>query len=1827
MNNRLAQLIGMLEPHGFSAEEVQSALFMIRAHWNLAAIVWCCRHLMDLVDTFPEIGAAPAFPDQARRMEVLRQIADLKNDVDPHFLGGFIAHNHAAETPLRPYSGESGLCDLLLIKPREQAGSEHQNAFRKIQAWFAWQTFQHQARVHQSADYLAYLNGQDRAVSLNKALGTRIYGAFLTLRALADVHKASEASVVAGLLDGFDAEKATVLARQVRMAHSQKERGHWKWSASNDPAFGRENLTKAKAINANVGRFLQLIWLRREVNEVDIEARRRAISRRVRRIEVGRYGSVVTVGLDAGTNVMPGGFAVEIHRREPARKETVSKEDAGYEDPDLEEDPGDGEGVEPETVLFLGDGDPMASWYAAKSMSHHAEAANAMLPWPPWRLSKPAIAAILRCVTGRFDESVMVQRARLTIGLSLLTGRSLEEASKLLIEKDASLSSEGDFQMAISLPDYVLHVLAGSPKLAAHHPLPEYCAPWATTLRLPLPTEWHRLIYFLEGRTHRYSDAVLRKARELLAALPPEWGITPRGVSGALKLALLDRSRDDLGWVKVITNAHEANFDNLIHYASYNRAEAERRWHEIVSDWTGPLPASRLAAVDGERVGAFQGIEIQKVAEQIGQLKARFKESVREQRWDAVYNQLTRYLSMWIGLATAGRKTRQPVPGAITADGWALVRDKSRPDGSTDRYVPFRETLLEQIGVLRAVTAALSLADASFALPPPGRDHLLNLRVFLKDHQSRPFQPKYLDRTMILRNLPGNWGRKLIRSAAPELLGRFKDAGLGHWVRGRHPWTYTSTFPSQEFRVQWLALQAEMEHKLGFEVLRIGDLPINPPPIRYSLPSTAPKPEASSPEEMRDEEIESLLLRADEEFYKATFAWQPPSPEAGLGLARDAVRIRASQPDTNLAQDAERICEYIRKKTRIPLFASRPRKRFQMNWMVHDNEFRCLVYLEQQLLPAIERDLAHLPARGQSADAMRIDAGRLIVAAALRGGVVSTAHLDAFLTFVASDKPMQAVGSARLMEMQVRSQRSKDLMRRTLLLEPYLSILVTSERDHLRSFLLTALAIEPDKRRHRWTAAVRAYLRSLMIPADITIAALLGAVRQRIQLSASPVLAAYASGELLTEDLSVAEFRRLAGLVPAAGRPDITSASMVFEDDEDHELPADLNEGRVNFALQLCGFQSPDAREWQRKIRQIEVKKSGTSAGPAAPFQRLLCQFAHYMLQEYFEREGDHLSKRVRASLKHNLTIVWAGLAGFADQKGSQNGIDESTLQNLADLTAEHFPARKHHGAWSRFRRFLADSTVEHAGFEIGVLAEEGGSTVSAKIISGPELVRISQLLASVRSNIGTPENRLAAGRHFTLTALTGARRAEIENLRWLDFDGDMIRIRPYEGRTLKTMSSERVVPMALLDDSLRGLLKIQHELSVEKPIDANKEHSASGDNFFNRVSKVMKVATGDQDFGPHHLRHTKASALTLSMLSNAVSLKTLEADLPWVSGLLPADAQRDALLGSAGQCGQGLKAIGALLGHLHETTTLRHYAHTLGIGLYAYHLGLPRIPFQTAFAERISSRATLYRYVQQHQGKSDTAQLRALRDDLETLSQLQRDQRSDEWVGQDLVFRDETPLRFDGVEQEDAENQSKVQSLFSYFENVDRYLSTGEGNAPEEIDTLKASLKALGDIPSGKKGSTLPRHPMPRKGVDGTPLPEMPLPGVAVGNATILLAWLQRIKTEQPADYRWLISKWLYASDVLEGSMRLDGPDEIERIQAMNVDTGILLEIWESPVAKGRKKSGTPQCRFRIRFMASGANASATGARLVGRASSAVRWALTWMAIRDGVAGKNDRG
>jgi integrase len=197
----------------------------------------------------------------------------------------------------------------------------------------------------------------------------------------------------------------------------------------------------------------------------------------------------------------------------------------------------------------------------------------------------------------------------------------------------------------------------------------------------------------------------------------------------------------------------------------------------------------------------------------------------------------------------------------------------------------------------------------------------------------------------------------------------------------------------------------------------------------------------------------------------------------------------------------------------------------------------------------------------------------------------------------------------------------------------------------------------------------------------------------------------------------------------------------------------------------------------------------------------------------------------------------------------------------------------------------------------------------------------------------------------------------------FLDIDEDMLRIRPYGEHQLKTLGSERVVPMNLLSQTIqKGLDDIYKNKKYSILMsDEDSEHRP----FFNQISQILKKVTGDVDLSLHHLRHTFASAYTLKCLQTVVDFKALTIELPWLQTWMPSNEQFNTLVGNEGQVGQGIKAISRVLGHLHESTTLKHYVHILFLATYAYSMQQQQPNLHTAFFKRVMSRSNLFRHFQ----------------------------------------------------------------------------------------------------------------------------------------------------------------------------------------------------------------------------------------------------------------------
>lgn len=1855
MNTHLSKLQEAMESrHGVSAEQLRDVLFLLRAHYNLAGIVMCCRRLVELLDHFSWLEAALTPESHSTFLSVVRTIASLK-DADSHFLADTTRRNKNKETPLRPFSGDSALCDLLLIKPGHGTSETQNEVYSWAQAWFAAQVVRYQTRTHRKTEYFAYLDQQERDKGMSRLIdgqGSRVYGAMRLLRMLGDPAHEALTHEVFGLVKEWGLEGSEQFIDL--LAAALKKRGvpgvgliAERYGGTTDEVqrriahlrtfdqrFGRREQGEDAADLRLLARFLESVWTGKRTIGADRIA---AITKRIRdahrKLNVERYGEIEALPQRVERGIGNGGILVDV-RLSGRRPKGGDKE----EDAPAHRDSDDGP-VEPDLQIFVGNGDPVGAYYAAKSASHHVEAENALLRWPQWRMSEAGLEAVCALITSTADTTPLTDWARLLIAVSLASGRRFPAAVFKLIADDPL----PDDQPAITITDKVLHVPAAKPHLKGHvdtsDPLPEFCAPWAPTLRLPLPRAWHplveRLAHAPKPRTARIESA----ADALLEALPAELAVTEKGVAHALRLALLEAGRDDLALVKVLTDASEANTANLIHYASYPRHEVEALWASIVSRWAGPLADCELPGRHGERVGSPFGLEVSKVASAVAALKAEVREAFEAKDWARGQTLITIYLALWLGLGTAGRGTRHPIPPFINNAGWALVQDKHRPDESTDRFVPLSEPLRLQIDRVRTLAEAFAVADPAFDAPDPEAPDSPPLRLFVKN-QPALFQPSHWRVVDAIKALPRNWARRLVRSESPELLGRFKDAGLGHWVRGRHPWSWTSTFPAQVFARDWLAVQARLEAALGFEILEVpwlADHPRRPTQHRAWSAARSGHEEASSATKstLTDEAIQGLFRACSKNGEFETLI-EHADPEVGRWLLLRALAklhgTERTSADPTYTADAVAMGAYLRRTQNLCFFVNPPRARFQRNWMVASNAFSDLLRVEREFLPAIEADLSALPPIEDNND-VRI--GRLIAAVAVRVGLLDTQHIDAFFIALANGGSIHAVGEARLIELRVRTKRSSMPVRRTVLLEPFVSVLLMTEAqvlDEVRHPYSDRLI---PHRYLQWDGYFRAYLGALKLEDEPSLPRFLAALRQKLMLEASPILAAYASAELPSFDLPISEFCRLAGYAmrpsevpvghselqdPVKDRAVWADAEYVLysqkpSPNDDEAMPKDLQQRSSNLAHRFSSRSSPYLSEWMR-LTKLDLKPL------KLPADRLLGLFAKHLIQEVQQnsvgKKRAASAHRFKREISRNLKIVWAALAQFREQPEALNPLGDRTLRRLIDLTADHFSLRQHRAAWSRFRTFLLSADAAEAGIPIKVGNETPDEFVSAKILSRKEMDSIEALLGSVQSGIGTAANRYAAQGHFGLTRDLGARRSETELLRQVDVDGELVRIREYEGRTLKTKASSRAVPLQLLCAELRA--RFHQRSTAGTLLGTLAGQSVSGTNFYDRVSKAMKEATGDPDVGLHHLRHSKASLMLLRMLGNVVPLDRLAIELPWLPASLPTEAEAETLLGSAGQAGQGMKAISALLGHLHETTTLHHYVHTLGIAMHAHALAQPPISLARAFHRRLSMGSSLYRHQQELEvlGHSPQVQTYRLRAKIEAHEE-RAHRRSIPVPRRTPLLRSSLPLDKRPVILQGSPLQDAVIQLLDRWESLQKGFFHGTGSSPEVSLELRSRLRDLAAIGSGKVGSKRPRHPMPLLGDDGTPLPQPLLPGLPVKYAAALIAWLLRLHRDHFSDFEWLIDRWLHASHSISGAMRLSRPGDLERARGLSLDEAVRIEISTIHQTKSRARiDPKPRYQMTIKLGAkAGVNPRGSGGKKEGwRSAGAVRWVMTWAAV-----------
>lgn len=1672
MNIYFKQLLEWINQNeNIEEQQLIQALFLLRAHYNLAGIVVICQRIFKLI----EDDKLSTFNDE---LNTLKIISRLQSDEQySHFFSETTDKNKHKLTPLRPFTGESGICDLLLI----QAGlRKNHESFDKVITWFLEQIFYFQKRVHTLEHYSNYLNG-DGSIKLKFQKGFRVYNAFLAIRLLGDPSH----------------EDILEQVKELLIHNSPKQLIPLMSVVSEDKRLNE--------IFYALKLFLSQIW---ENNLLKNKKKRREFLHRIglkhKKLILQRYGSI-SIAIQALEDVD------EIHRG-------LISEVFPYDQIEEDETP-----LEPLFTFFLAEqSDLIRGFYAAKSSYQHIEAANVGLVWTKWRLSLKSIQKVFQLCQPSNTDSSLILRAKLALILSLLTGRSITELTAPCFSQNTDQNIAIQYDHTLSA--YVLSVLAGTPTLKTKPEDSKFHVPWTKTLHLVLPSELNDLINQVKNlgiRTRQ--QAVEREVKTLINSAPKSLEISLKSIRDILPRLLYEHSKGDLAVVKAVTNASGRNYDNLIHYASFEQRQLEQLWAKCLRTINIYIPEYRHAS--SERVGSPIGIKIVELQDEITQIKKKILEAAQQKNWQVLFDHLTLYTALWMNLATAGRGIKQPFARLISQQGWALIQDKHHQDESTDRYVPLTADLIKQIQVLRGLMGMLG--------------EQVEARVDLSSYAVQLCDPYQID------GLVKNWARKLVRSDHNQLPGRFKDAGLGHWVRGRHPWDMLSVFPVSKFKQQWIDVQENLQERLGFECLDGFDfLKIqNMPTFVLGKESTVTQAETKPLIQYSENDVKEWLENSTYRAYCELVFEKNPEPQVALELGHLLACDLAKNTKIDLPQAVKTYCAYIRDKTKIPLFVQLPQEATR-TWLTSENSFGTWCYIEQQLLDLIQNDLDHLPAH-KNCD---VEIGRLLVVLSMYAQLCRVSHLQAMLQFIASDQPIVAIGNSRLVELKVSNDRSTTKIRRTVLLSPYVSTLILVDRQYIQLRLKEILAQPKNQQRIAWQKCFTIYLKYIGLKSTLSLAQWLKALQQNVMLNSTPLIAGYISGQVLTEDLSINELLRLSEYQK------LTSDL----DSKEPEIEIEIGDEQLHLSDLLAMIEKLK-HESRSSIWLKQLANNHTNHHSVY----LLTCFVQWLI---LRCDAENLSLQNRNMIHLHLAIVSAGILGFSEDLTADCYIDEDVFQKWMELTQEYFPHRKHLAAWNRFREFLIQLNDERI-----TLHKRTAHQVSAKVFSRNEVQQIIQILQSVESGVNDAALRQEIQRHFRLSAAMGVRRSETLHLRPLDIDEDMLRIRPYGEHQLKTLGSERVVPMNLLSQTIQKGL--DHIVNNQKDSILMSDVNSEQRHFFNQISQILKEVTGDVDLSLHHLRHTFASAYTLKCLQTVVDFKALTIELPWLQTWMPSNEQLNTLVGNEGQVGQGIKAISRVLGHLHESTTLKHYVHILFLATYAYSMQQQQPHLHTAFFKRTMSRSTLFRHFQQINQQHDKPQYE-LRNTIE--KHVLKKSQNQKWI----IYAQKR--------QNSTEKPTK-HPLFQQFEGIERYLISGQGQPRSDIEAWKRALVTIANIPSGKRGSNIGRHPLSVPGKLAR-LPEL-LNAVDFNSAQEILERFDHLEQNQSETYNWLIKKWLYESNVTKVLMHFTVEDEAMLL--------ILKKYHFFPIVMKHNKYDY----FRIMSQQASLNA--------------VRWVLAWLSVR----------
>lgn len=1817
------------------------ALRLISAPYSLEAVAPYCGRFIALVDEVPAL-LPPDLGKLGSQLAILREIAVAGAD-DSYF--GQSHYPRDSPTPLQPYTGDGPLCDVLMLQTHRASNDP---VFERITRWFVWLCLRYHHNSLSAAVYDRYLDGEESPNNrLNKEdAGGPISAAGCQIRKLADPDQQTAREALCNLGLELSDQQGRYFARCAQLVHRVPKIGAYqtkRWARENQLSEeeARAQLEHMRNdVHGAIRHVLRLVWRLTERGDGGVaRARVRDVHRQYSRPRVHRYGHVrEEVRVDDEDEEDAAG-SIDAYVSGPLRAPGPRlPPDAWVEEG---EDPDEPDGDALYHIHIGGKGeDAIASYYAAKGKRYADEYENALLTWSKKRLSRDALAALTASLRLTGSETLEVWAAKLIVLISLMTGRTLGEAKNARIDLTTGSVGPRDAEIVLSVPQGALYVQAAAPELSRSQKKRKRRLTHVIGQRLAieLPPIASELLGNATWRGDRQLNLqrFAHAAKAWLAELPGQFAIKPSSLREALLFPLLEQTGGDLGLVKVITNRKSLNFTNIIHYAAYPAYRASEHWAKALTRLLGTEIQPRPSPVDDPSelpyVGTPDAMDKDALCSEFDRLRERLHACLRSPQADGsampairAHNLLTLYTLLWLNLATAGRARVSPAPIAMIGN-VALVADKHRSDGSAERLVPLTSGALAQLRAYFAYVWHLALRMPELRpIADTFSTGVIQFQFLKADGQVIGYRPKWLYEQEHLIPMPGNWARKLVRQELTGIGGRFLDAGLGHWVAGRHPYRVTSNFAFCRFREHWLAGEERLERELGFEVIahpQVASAPIEWPVAGALKPLRRPDPAKDNKHADTESEpcfdFEAECRRVDEGLYEGICEASEKDPKAAAALVTQMARRRRGSKE-EIREFVRACCAAARQAWRVPIFADVPRYQFQHDWLIDLEALYNLSYFTDRILPAFHAELEHLPAATDPACADAVDLGRFVMLCIWRQGLVTWPVLDAFLKSYCTGGVL-ATGQLRYVPSRVRCRRNGAVMGRISYLEPYCQAYLIVEYARIKAALAPLLEMNPQQRRARMQSALCQYLQTLVqVEVGNLLTITLSAAQQYQLIHGSPILAAYASAEFETHDLPDEEIRHLAGYEARSAREssvDFTDSLEQTRREERVSLPSAELMPDQDIVRKIARRQSPRVTMMRQEIEKLKTK---------SPLPRLLQIFAGWYLSHEAKQHGGQIKPAEKRQFQHIVEVVGYALIGFGIGADTELTIDEASLVNVEEQFRDMHVDIDTSAPFQVFRRFLRQRAgriaAEKAGFMIGEIEPPPPRGVLAKIVTTACLRAVADSIGRVdQSGLGNRDVRIVARRHLDCVALFGLRRTEAEHIREMDAQGDLIRVQPYGMHTLKTGWSERVLPAALAGFASLAWIEPLSGQSERQLLAHGVPQTVNGHNFYDAVNKLVQRNASDPGVHLHTVRHTAASRLLLSALSESVDYDKITSQFPWLAECLLPVTDMEVLLGGEGQSGHGLQAIAALMGHSHPLTTLRHYIHTVGIAFYAHLCGRPVPNLMRAFELRLGSSRTMQR------------RIKAWRVEIEGMEPaeagvfIQRKVLAEaEALCPHVVHMEEQTRVAPPAAQPDNGQAPELPVQDSHaitYERLARMEEILRGEAPNDIgldvSNVEQTLAMIYAIPTGKRGSAEMRHP--HEDVGGRRLPKRLAAKSPTQSAAGLCTWIERLRTSDRALFEWLLDRWLHASEKEFGRIRFATGDKERWLQlpyTSAVTPLVVNKMFKRTPESSRAGRVQQWGRIRCGNEADGFNR---------RDVLAVRWVMTWTCVLQDPHDRSDR-